>query len=327
MQQSSLNAAGSRALRWLASMQLTQVLLGMLGLATLLSYFARGIGSLTLGVPLALLVANMTAAVITNASFRRQPALLVFHLSLVVIVALLAVAQLTAVNGRFELTEGTPYDGTLLGGTRGPWSRQLVDATFIHRGFTVEYAPGLKRGRTHNDVSWVDDRGIERRETIGDQKSLQINGYRFYTTANKGFAPVFDWVAEGAAPQRGAVHLPSYPLHEHEQVREWRPAGAVAPIRIALRLDESVVDPDRPAVLRRPVRHAILVPVDGVDVELRPGGSVRLPGGTLRYVDLRLWMGYRVTYDLTSAWLLASSLVAVAALLWHYLGKFRRRPW
>jgi cytochrome c biogenesis protein ResB len=327
MQQSTLIAAGTRSLRWLASMRLTQALLAMLGLATLLSYLARGIDTLTLGVPLALLVANLLAAVITNPSFRRQPALLVFHLSLVAITALLAVAQLTAVSGRFELTEGVPYDGTMLGGSRGPWSRQLVDASFVQRGFAVEYDTGMRRGRTRNDVVWVDDRGIERQDTIGDQKSLQINGYRFYTTSNKGFAPLFDWMPDGGTTVRGAVHLPSYPLHEHEQTREWRPSAASAPIRVSLRFDERVLQRDQPAVLRKPDRHAILVRVDGAEAEMQPGESVRLAGGTLRYVGLRTWMGYRVTYDQTSTWLLAAALVAVAALLWHYIAKFRRRPW
>jgi cytochrome c biogenesis protein len=71
----------------------------------------------------------------------------------------------------------------------------------------------------------------------------------------------------------------------------------------------------------------ILVRVDGAEAEMQPGESVRLAGGTLRYVGLRTWMGYRVTYDQTSTWLLAAALVAVAALLWHYVAKFRRRPW
>src|SRR5512137_1612656 len=120
MQQSAMITAGERSLRWLASMRLTQVLLGMLGLATLLSYFARGVDTLAVGVPLGLLVANLVAAVLTNAVFRRQPALMAFHLALVAIVALLGLSQLYALNGRFELTEGVAYDGALMAGTRGP---------------------------------------------------------------------------------------------------------------------------------------------------------------------------------------------------------------
>lgn len=327
MQQPTVMSASARSLRWLASMRLTQVLLGMLALATLLSYLARGIDSVTLGVPLALLVANLVAAVITNAAFRRQPALLMFHLALVAVVALLGLGQLTSVNGRFELTEGVAYDGTLLGGTRGYLSRQLMDASFVHEGFTIEYAAGMRRGRTRNPVKWIDDRGVERHDTIGDQKPLSINGYRFYTTANKGFAPLLDWSGEGAAPVRGAVHLPSYPLHEHEQLRDWQPAGSSAPIRIALVLEGPIIDRDQASVLSLPARHRIVVQAGGVRAELRPGDTAVLPGGTLRYVGLRTWMGYRVTYDMTSIWLLAACLVAIAALLWHYVAKFRGRPW
>jgi len=38
-------------------------------------------------------------------------------------------------------------------------------------------------------------------------------------------------------------------------------------------------------------------------------------------------MGYKVAYDPTATWLLAAALVAVLALVWHYLVKFRRHPW
>jgi cytochrome c biogenesis protein len=327
MQQSTVTALGASSLRWLASMRLTQVLLAALGTATLLAYLASGVGWIAIGLPLALLVVNLVAAVITNATFRRQPALLMFHLSLVAIVALLGLGRLTAVNGRFELTEGIPYDGTLLGGSRGAWSHQLVDASFVQQGFTVEYEKELRRGRTRNEVRWIDGRGIERHETIGDQKPLTVNGYRFYTTSNKGFAPMFDWTPDGGATERGAVHLPSYPLHEHEQTRVWRPHGASAPFRVTLQLDEKLLDRDRPSVLRMPEKHAIAVQADGVNFEFRPGDSVAVPGGTLRYVGLRTWMGYRVSYDMTSVWLLAAAIVAAVSLLWHFLQKFRRRPW
>ena len=42
-----------------------------------------------------------------------------FHLSLIAIVALLAASRLTSVTGRFELTEGMAFDGTLLSSSSG----------------------------------------------------------------------------------------------------------------------------------------------------------------------------------------------------------------
>lgn len=315
-----------RPLRWAASMRLTQVLLGMLAAATLAAYMADGIGTLTLGVPLGLLTVNLVAAVITNASFRRQPALLMFHLSLIAIVALLAASRLTAVTGRFELTEGAAFDGTLMSSSSGALASPTVDASFVNAGFTVEYGSGLRRGRTRNEVRWIDADGTERQQVIGDQTALVVNGVKFYTTSNKGFAPLFDWTANGETPVRGAVHLPSFPLHEGEQVRDWRPTAGAPAIRVSLRLLDTVLDPSRPGILRMPVRHVLHVRAGDVEAELLPGQGVAIAGGELRYVGLRTWMGYKVAYDPLVPWLLAAALVAVLALVAHYAIKFRRRP-
>ena len=314
-----------RPLRWAASMRLTQVLLGMLAAATLAAYMADGLGTLTLGVPLGLLTVNLVAAVITNATFRRQPALLMFHLSLIAIVALLAVSRLASVTGRFELTEGMAFDGSLMTSSPGALASPRVDASFVNAGFTVEYGAGLKRGRTRNEVRWIDEQGAERRQVIGDQTPLVVNGVKFYTTSNKGFAPLFDWTAQGETPVRGAVHLPSFPLHEGEQVRDWKPVAGAPAVRVSLRLFDTVLDPSRPGTLRMPVRHVLHVRAGEVEAELVPGQSVSIAGGELRYVGLRTWMGYRVAYDPVVAWLLAASLVAVIALVAHYAIKFRRR--
>lgn len=327
MQQSAMITASERSLRWLASMRLTQVLLGMLGIATLVSYFARGVDTLAVGVPLGLLVANLVAAVLTNAVFRRQPALMAFHLALVAIVALLGLSQLYALNGRFELTEGVAYDGSMMAGSRGPLAAPLVDASFVHEGFTIEYGPGLRRGNTHNPVHWLDERGVERRAVIGDHKPLALGPYRFYTTGNKGFAPLFEWRSEGAAPERGAVHLPSYPLHESGQIRQWRPAGSSSALTVELQLPPRLLDYEKAFVLGRPARHSVVVRAGDAQAELQPGESAALAGGVVRYLGLRTWMGYRVTYDVLSPWLLAAALVAVASLCWHFVAKFRRRPW
>ena len=327
MHEPTLITLGSRPLRWAASMRLTQVLLGMLAVATLAAYLADGIGVLTLGIPLGLLSLNLFAAVLTNATFRRQPALLMFHLSLVAIVTLLGASRLTSLTGRFELTEGTAFDGTLLVSSGGLFAAPGVEGSFVNNGFTVEYGAGLKRGRTRNEVRWVDAQGSERRQVIGDQTPLVLNGYKIYTSSNKGFAPVFDWIGDGETPVRGAVHLPSYPLHADGQVRDWQPSTSAPSVKVTLRLVDPVLDPDRPGTLSLPVHHVLSVRSGDVEAELVPGQGVAIAGGHLHYVGLRTWMGYKVAYDPTATWLLAAALVAVLALVWHYLVKFRRHPW
>ena len=64
---------------------------------------------------------------------------------------------------------------------------------------------------------------------IGDQTPLVLEGYRFYTTSNKGFAPVFVWQPAGGAAERGSVHLPPYPVLQFAQQVEWTPPGATEP--------------------------------------------------------------------------------------------------
>jgi cytochrome c biogenesis protein len=60
--------------------------------------------------------------------------------------------------------------------------------------------------------------------------------------------------------------------------------------------------------------------------ELTPGQTMAVPGGQLVYEGLRTWMGYRVAYDPTLPWLLATALLAALSLALHYGLKFRAPP-
>ena len=155
-----------------------------------------------------------------------------------------------------------------------------------------------------------------------------MGGYRFYTTINKGFAPVFTWKpADGSAEQIGAVHMPSYPRLHLQQQNEWQPPGSNTRLWVMLQIDEEMFTPDKPAELRIPEKHKIIIRLNDARWELKPGDSVRLPDGVLVYQELRKWMGYDVTYNFTLPWLLAASLLAVLSMAWHFWQKFSARPW
>ena len=71
----------------------------------------------------------------------------------------------------------------------------------------------------------------------------------------------------------------------------------------------------------------LTVAVDGRSAAvLQPGQQFRLPGGQLRYVEPRMWMGYELFYDPTLPWLVAAALLAVVALAWHFWEKLWSRP-
>ena len=296
------------------------------GLALLAAVVAAGlvgapVSALGLTVAIALLSINLLAATVMHPAFRRQLPLLVAHLALLALVVLVAMGRMTALDGRFELTQGLPFDG-LIEAQAGPLHRdRLSRLDFRHEGFTIDYAPGRKRGATRNPVTWTDAQGRSQRAVIGDHRPLVLEGYRIYTSSNKGFAPLFTWIPARGEAVSGAVHLPSFPVHELAQSREWTlPGGQVA--WVMLQFDGKLIDPAGPATFRLPERHRLVLRVGQLRAELAPGERVAIPGGTLVYERLSTWMGYRVAYDATLPWLLAAALLATLSLAWHYAQRF-----
>lgn len=279
-----------------------------------------------LALALGLLAINLMAALVVHPLLRRQLPLLVFHLALLALLLLVGLGRLTALDGRFELTQGVPFDGQLMEQDAGPlYNEPLQRLAFAHNGFEIDYAPGRQRGATRNAVTWQGDDGAQRSAVIGDHRPLVLAGHRIYTTPNKGFAPLLRWQPARGEPALGAVHLPSFPANELRQSREWRlPDGRV--VWVMLQFDETLIDPNTAAAFRLPAEHRLVVRVADLRVELAPGERVALDSGSLVYEGLRTWMGYRVSYDPTLPWLLAASLLAALSLAWHYALKFRTAP-
>jgi cytochrome c biogenesis protein len=199
----------------------------------------------------------------------------------------------------------------------------------VNHGFTVSYAPGLKRLETRNRVTWLDDKGGEQSAVIGDDTPLVLNGYRFYTTWNKGFALLFEWQPSVGEPTLGAVHLPSYPINSLKQAQQWQLPGVREPVWAMLQFEGDLIPNDRDGHFRLPDDYQVVVRQGEQRWVLTPGQDqvIDLPGGQLRYHELRTWMGYMVTWDATIPWLLVASTLAVLALGWHFWQQFSRRPW
>lgn len=312
------SAPSRRQLAHIGSLRTTLTLLALLGLVI----FARPSWP-WLGAALAALATNLGAALVVHPAFRRQLPLLVAHLALLALAAGAGVGRLLALDGRFELTEGEAFEGALIDGEAGALHiERLQRLAFRNDGFQIDYAPGRKRGATRNTVSWTDGDGRARQAVIGDHRPLVLDGHRFYTTPNKGFAPVLRWEPGVAPSVRGAVHLPSYPAHELRQWREWTlPDGRA--LWVMLQFEQTLIDPQASAQFKLPDEHRLVVRWDAQRAELAPGQTLVLPGGRLVYEGLRTWMGYRVAYDPTLPWLLAAGLVAALALALHYVLKFR----
>lgn len=328
MRQPALNIP-IRAITALASLKLTLAALVFFAAGILYAYFSGEHSTLALVPPLLLLSLNLIAAVASNPVFRRSGPLLLFHLALIGIILLVAAGRLSYLKGHLELSEGEEFSGALTEVDAGVWHRSGLDRVhFSNDGFRIAYAVGMQRDKTRNAVRYIDAGGREQRAEIGDQTPLVLAGYRFYTSPNKGFAPTFVWYpAAGAAPSLGAVHLPSYPIHEYRQARDWQLPGTAIKVWTMLQFDEIILDPEATSEFRLPSKYKLIVRIGDLRRELQPGEAIDLPQGRLVYDGLRSWMGYTVFYDWTIHWLLAACVLAVGALGWHFWRKFGARPW
>ncbi|MGY0195491.1 hypothetical protein ACWA7J_10495 [Leptothrix sp. BB-4] len=303
--------------------------MALLGMAVLVGRFRSDWLGVGLIVALLFLALNLLVALALHPTLRRQVPLLVFHLALLGLVVAAGLGRMTALDGRFELTEGVPWDGTLMDGVAGRWHPdRLAQLSFAHSGFEIDYAPGLKRGPTRNRVHWTDADGRPREDVIGDHHPLLLRGYRIYTSPNKGYAPLLRWTPVGGAAAVGALHLPSFPAQALRQSIDWQPPGG-PPLWLQLPVDPALIDPDTAGHFRLPDDRTLVLRLPGHDgaeqrLTLSPGGSVDLQGGRLDYLELRTWMGYRVSYDLSLSWLLGLALLAVTSLGWHYARQFAR---
>jgi len=299
------------------SLRTTLALFALLGAVVLLRPALWPL-SLVIGA----LALNLAAALVVHPALRLKLPLLVSHLALLALVVLVAIGRLTALDGRFELTQGVPFDGTLIDRDAGLLHvDRLQSLVFQHHGFEIDYAPGRKRGATRNGVTWQGDDGQPRSAVIGDHHPLLLQGHRFYTSPNKGFAPLLRWVPERGEPQLGAVHLPSFPAQELQQSRAWLlPDGREA--WVMLHIDDKLIDPMAETRFTMPQQFRLVVRIGEQRAELTPGQSLAVSGGSLVFEELRTWMGYRVAYDPSLPWLLAAALLAALALGVHYVQKF-----
>ena len=312
----------------LASTRLTLLGMVMLAIGAGLSYDnPADVSVWVLTGPLLLLALNLLAAILTQPGINRRPGLLMFHIGLLSICVLAAIGRLTFFEAHVEISQNSGFDVSAIDEvTHGIWHQGELDKLeFVQQGYTVEYRPGLVRGITRSHLQVSDGRGGWQSKVVGDDTPLIIDGYRFYTTFNKGFAAILTWIPDQGEAITGTLHMPSYPLFDYKQANSWAAPGSDEEIKFWLRLD---TDLDRDADWLLDVRNteAVLVVNNaGQRVELQAGQEIKLPGGKLRYEALSSWMGYKIFYDPTLMWLFIASMLTVLGLCLHYWDKFKHQ--
>lgn len=317
-------------LKTLSSLKLTLVGMVLLGIGAGLSYGNPvDMPVWVLVVPLAILAANLTAAILTNSGINRQPGLLVFHICLLSTVVLVGVGRLTHLDAHLELALGQSFNkNLLLEEKKGPWHAGNLDKVMFTQGpYTVQYDTGMRRGLTHSQVMVPGPDGQIVARDVGDDRPLIIERYRFYTTFNKGFSPVLTWIPNKGKPITGRINMPSYPLYDYKQDNHWTPPGTHEEIKFWLRV-KSGLTTDQPWVLdSRNSSGVLVVTTKEKRIELKPGEVAKLEHGSLRYDRLSAWMGYRVFYDPTIQWLFFVTVTGVLGLIHYFWKKLNISPW
>jgi cytochrome c biogenesis protein len=316
--------------RLLASLKVTLIGMGLLGLGSIFMYGNPvDVSMWVLVVPLALLGINLSAAIVSNPNIHQQPGLLVFHLCLLGTVILAGIGRLTHLDAHLEITQGQMFSPELLLEVRkGPWhSGDLDKVAFVQGHYTVDYAAGLRRGQTHSEVLIPTAEGVPRVQDVGDDRPLVLHRYRFYTTHNKGFSPVLTWIPQEGKPITGRINMPSYPLFEYKQDNRWVPPGTDEEIKFWLQLDTGMTLDEAWVLDGRNSSGILVVTTGDRRVELLPGEEVQLAHGRLRYESLTTWMGYRVFYDPTIQWLFFVTVLGVIGLGHYFWVRINLKPW
>lgn len=275
--------------------------------------------------PLSLLVVNLTASIASKARFRADLPLLVFHVALLALVALLAVARLTYFEGSAKVPTGAWFSGELFtseqGALHGAGARAL---RFSNQGFT-EVFPGQNKYRTtQNRVHFKDAAGNTHEGVIGDDHPLVMNGYRIYTSRNRGFVPMLQWSADNGAIQFAAMQLGEIGIDGFTYGMEWKiPSGPEVWLSLSTETMQSARGAPRENLGAKQAPNKVVLFLDQRFYELQIGETVKLPGGQLTYTGLSAWMGYNIIYDETQPWLIGTISIAIASLLWFYA----RRLW
>ncbi len=293
-------------------------------------WVAQGGANATLAtvLPLGLLVLNLAAAIVSNPRFRADLPLLLFHLALLALVALLALARLIYFDGATILTAGTAFEGNLVKDSRGPLHGDGVGSLrFANEGFTENFPERGKYRSTYNRVRWWDGAGQSHLAEIGDDRPLILDGYRIYATGRRGFSPLFHWQPAAGEAGHGTVQLPDSGTEGLGPATSWPlPSGPQAWVMLNLEATPAPQPGEqRDGLGGRAIPHHLVLRVDERRVELRPGETAELGAGRLTYVRLDSWMGYRIVKDPTEPWLVATVLVGIASLLWFY-ARLLRKP-
>ena len=275
-------------------------------------------------LPLLLFSVNLVAAVVSRPRFRHDTLLLGLHLGLLAFVLLVATARLTYLDGAVSLNQGAVFDGHLHARQSGPLHpERLSQLRFANEGFVEDHTRQETWKSTYNRIRWWSANGESQVAQIGDDHPLLLDGYRIYTTHNRGYAPVFRWQPHQGKEEIGSVQLRAG--EDMAQANLWSlPGGPQLWVMLESQEAFHLLPGGRRENLNAgATNHTIVLRSDTRREVMRPGETLDFAEGRLTYLSLQTWMGYRIVYDLAMHWMAATAVVVIASLIAYYWRSFR----
>jgi hypothetical protein len=273
-------------------------------------------------VPLSLFATSLVAAITTNPRFRADAPLLVLHVGLLALVGLIAFSRLSYFDGATTLSQDEVFDGRLILAQRGPLHDDALQRLrFRHESVEEVFEASATRPAIFNRVRWWDAAGRSHLTTVTDGRPIEIDGYRIFTTFNRGYAPVMSW-----RDMSGNTDLGTVQLGAGADIAASNTLTLVDGTQVWLMLDAPALHPVQRGERRRDfgvagLPHVLVVRSGDVRANLRIGESVRLGNGELTYLHLKTWMGYRIVHDVATHWLLAAIAVTLVGMIWFYASR------
>ncbi len=301
-------------LKFLASLKLTLTGLFLLGTGIAVIILEWLTPTIAIAPGFLVLLLNLTFAILVKEKIRYNPALLVFHLSLLCLMLLVMVSRLTYLKGWVELTEGerfTQLTGVIDAGPLHP--DDFSDVAFTQGEFFTHIENGSRK-YTQSHILLPDGRSY----IISDQQPLDLAGYQFTLSPHIGYSLDFVWQS-GFDYRTIRIHLPAY-YRDSVQMLEWTLPDSDSNIMTLLEMDTSIAMQGR---FKMPEDYQVVVNLNQQRIPLSLNQPVALQDGRLTFTGLQRWIGYDVFYDWTIPWLLVTCLSAILSLgffLWQKNG-------
>ena len=313
----------------LASLKLTFIFLVSLLLAIMIAYNGDLSYVFLLATPLVLLSLNLLAAIITNKTFQNNLPLLLFHLTLLATVILVALSRLTYLDGHVGLNEGEDFTGKFDGQNHGLFHQfTLKPGDFTNIAVQLDFTPLVAVTAVRSRVL-VHDGSKTHEFVVGEHQPLVINNYRFYVTRNVGYSAVFSWqpVTGNNKKQTGTINFPPFLMNQFSQTNTWEIPHTDKNLWFMLQPEDDILVEQKSVQLTPPENHYLVIRYGEQRQKIKAGQELKLPEGVLTYHGLRTWMGFKVHYDPFKAYLLATSILTVLCLAWFFWQKFTRKSW